>query len=648
MKTNHFLIKSCFLLFTLLAAEYCQATEEYPIAHFFKRPDIRNIQVAPDGQHVSAVIVRDENKLAAILNVSNPLKPKIVMTFTAPKHEFVSSAFWANSNRLVFTTEERQTSLTSPRRTGKIYAGNIDGSNKKQIAGSGKNTNNVFVVGLLDIAKENDDEIIVATARRGQARMRVDWLNVNTGKTKLIATSPFMTGTSFVIDHDRQVRFASSQIEDTTIQTIQYRTNNDAEWQEFKHPFKGDISIQGFDGSNRYAYIISNDQTQFGLYKYDTQEHKFTQMLTDDTSTIDSIMWDNDGRKLLAARFHVGSPHYKFVDSDHYKSQLQQHLSTLFPDSFVSITSMSDDMSRAGVFINSDTNPGSLFLWDKASNRLIPLGPSLPQIDPKTMSKQKAIVVTARDGLNLHGYLTYRPDLGLEKRPMIVVVHGGPHGPYDTWGWNPETQLFANRGYLVLQINYRGSGGFGEQFEKSGYKKWGTEMQDDITDATHWAIKQGYADPDKVCIYGASYGGYATLAGVTREPDLYKCGFAFVGVYDLELMFKSGDIHRRKSGLYFLREALGTDEADLKNRSPINHVEKIKTPLFIAHGKKDDRADIKHYYELTKALDKANIKYETLLTDKEAHGFYDLSNNEELYGKMLDFFDKHIGKNKSH
>lgn len=645
---KHILFLTFFLLLSFgLLAEAKNEISEYPVAHFFKRADIRNIQISPDGQHVSAVIVRGKEKLAAILNINNPLKPNIVRTFKAPKHEFVSSAFWANNNRLLFTTEERQTSLTTPRGTGKIFAGNIDGSHKAQIAGYAKKVDNPYIAGILDIERNNKDEILVATYKAGQRKMRVDWLNVNNGKTKLVATSPFMSHTSFEADHNHQVRFAISSIKDTTLQIIKYRLNNDSEWEDFTHPFKGDISIQGFDKSNRYAYIISRDIKQFGLYSYDTQEKQFKQLLTDEISEIDSLMWDNYNENLLAARFHVGRPHYKFIQADHYKAQLQQHLTGLFPNSFVYITSMSDDMSRAGIMVSSDTNPGVFYLWDKASNRLVPLGPMLPQIDPNTMSIQDAIVVTTRDDINLHGYITYRPDIELKNRPMIVVVHGGPHGPYDSWGWNPESQLLANHGYLVLQINFRGSGGFGEQFEKSGYKKWGAEMQDDLTDATHWAVQQGYADPDRICIYGASYGGYATLAGVTREPDLYQCGFAFVGIYDMELMFKSGDIARRKSGLYYLREALGTDTADLRNRSPITHIKKIKTPLFIAHGKKDDRADIKHYYKLTEALDQAGIKYDSLLTDKEAHGFYDLSNNEELYGKMLDFFDQHIGESAS-
>ncbi|MCW8869593.1 MAG: prolyl oligopeptidase family serine peptidase, partial [Proteobacteria bacterium] len=543
-------IKVSYLLLSVFVIGFCsnlvakENITNFSIEHFFKRPDIKNIQVSPDGEHIVAVVVRGKEKVAAILNISNPVKPKIIRTFNPPKHEFVSSVFWANNERIIFTTEERQTSLTSPRGTGKFYAGNVDGTNRRVIAGVGKNTNGHLVTGLLDRVHSDKDNIIISSINRSEGKSRVDWLNVNTGNTKHITTTPLSGGSSFVIDHNHEVRFVLGRIEDTTKQDIMYRENEDSEWQSFEHPFEGDINIAGFDGTNRYAYIISDDKNKFGLYQYDTKDKNFKPLVKDSVSTIDGVMWDNHDKEIIAVKFHVGKPHYKFISENNEKAALQQSLANSFPDSFVQITSMSRDSERASILVSSDSNPGSQYLWDKKTNKLYPLGPLLPQIDPQTMSQQKAIVVKTRDGIDLHGYLTYRPDIELKDRPTIVVVHGGPHGPYDRWGWNPETQLFANRGYLVLQINYRGSGGFGEQFMKSGYKKWGVEMQDDITDATRWAIDEGLADPDKICIYGASYGGYAVLSGITREPDLYQCAFAFVGVYDLSLMFESGDIHR--------------------------------------------------------------------------------------------------------
>jgi dipeptidyl aminopeptidase/acylaminoacyl peptidase len=224
-----------------------------------------------------------------------------------------------------------------------------------------------------------------------------------------------------------------------------------------------------------------------------------------------------------------------------------------------------------------------------------------------------------------------------------MYIHGGPHGPRDVWAFQTETQMLANRGYVVIQPNYRGSGGFGEFFEETGYRKWYGEMQDDITDATMWAIEQGITDEDKVCIYGASYGGYATLAGLTKEPDLYACGFAFVGVYDLELMYKYGDIQERKQGRNVLEDYIGRDEADLKARSPINHVANIKSPLYIAHGKKDIRAHVEHFYALRDRLEQENIPFEQLLVEKEGHGFYKIENRLNYANELLGFLDKHIG-----
>jgi dipeptidyl aminopeptidase/acylaminoacyl peptidase len=193
-------------------------------------------------------------------------------------------------------------------------------------------------------------------------------------------------------------------------------------------------------------------------------------------------------------------------------------------------------------------------------------------------------------------------------------------------------------------LNYRGSGGFGQSFEEAGYLQWGTTMQDDVTDATLWAVEEGLADPDRLCIYGASYGGFAVLSGVTREPDLYKCGFAFVGVYDLEGMKKRGNVPELLGyGPAYLDKALGTDEADLRKRSPINHVADIKAALYVVHGILDRQAHVDNYYRLTEALDDAGIEHQRLLVDGEAHGFYDLQNRILLYDELLKFLQQHIG-----
>jgi dipeptidyl aminopeptidase/acylaminoacyl peptidase len=264
-------------------------------------------------------------------------------------------------------------------------------------------------------------------------------------------------------------------------------------------------------------------------------------------------------------------------------------------------------------------------------------------IKPDEMSPMKPVQVRTRDGLVIHGYLTLPKGSNGKNLPLIVNPHGGPHGPRDEWGFNPEVQLFANRGYAVLQMNYRGSGGYGNAFEGKGYRKWGTTMQDDLTDSVKWAIGQGIADANRVCIYGASYGGYAALMSVVREPDLYKCTVGYVGVYDLDAQ-RDADFMAHESGRNYLKDAYPLEKSERMAQSPAYGVERIKTPILLVHGEKDVRVPIKNMHFLVSQLAKVGKKPDDVIVEKkEAHGFRDLQNQVNLYTKMLAFFDKYIG-----
>jgi dipeptidyl aminopeptidase/acylaminoacyl peptidase len=250
--------------------------------------------------------------------------------------------------------------------------------------------------------------------------------------------------------------------------------------------------------------------------------------------------------------------------------------------------------------------------------------------------------VKVRDGVKIRGYLT-TPNGKSKNLPMIVLVHGGPHGPFDDYDFNYETQLLASRGYAVLQVNYRGSGGRGREFMVSGYRRWGHEMQNDITDAVKWAIGFGVADRNRICIYGGSYGAYAALTGAYREPDMFKCAVGLSGIYDLPLMFNRGDIKDLKSGVRYLNDVLGSDEADLRERSPVYNAEKIKAAVFLIHGKEDERAPFEHAKRMREALQKAGNPPEWLSEGGEEHGIFNENHRARVYELMLQFFAKHIG-----
>ncbi|RBP51138.1 alpha/beta hydrolase family protein [Arenicella xantha] len=226
--------------------------------------------------------------------------------------------------------------------------------------------------------------------------------------------------------------------------------------------------------------------------------------------------------------------------------------------------------------------------------------------------------------------------------PLIVIPHGGPHGVRDHWQFDEETQLLANRGYAVLKVNFRGSGGYGEAFEKLGYKEWGGKMIDDIIDATNWVAESGQVDQHRMCIYGASYGGYAALMAAIRAPDLYRCTVGYVGVYDLPTMYSDSDIPRNWGGVGYLEKVIGRNDKQLAEYSPVNHADKIKAEIMLIHATEDRRVPIKHADLLREALEDANKKFTYLEYGDSGHGLWNVDKRKDMYTKLLAFFDKSL------
>lgn len=315
-----------------------------------------------------------------------------------------------------------------------------------------------------------------------------------------------------------------------------------------------------------------------------------------------------------------------------------------FAEEKVSISSFSRNGELALFKVTGDRNPGQFYIYDSLKKQARYLASAMPGLDIEKLVPMREVKFKSRDGIDLYAFLTL-PKTVDKNLPLIVNVHGGPYGVYDSWGFNPEAQFFANRGYATLQVNYRGSGGYGEDFEKLGRLQWGKAMQDDVTDATHWAIKQGIADPKRICIYGGSYGGYAALWGVIKEPDLYQCSVGYVGVYDMQRFFSGdgSDASRSETIKDYLKNHVGEGKDYLSSISPVENVHKIKADLFIVHGSKDVRVPIIHANNLKIALDKIGKPYKWMVKE-EGHGFYQVDNREVFYTEMIKFFEKNIGK----
>jgi dipeptidyl aminopeptidase/acylaminoacyl peptidase len=307
------------------------------------------------------------------------------------------------------------------------------------------------------------------------------------------------------------------------------------------------------------------------------------------------------------------------------------------------ITSTDDAEERGIVTSYSDVQPPIYYIFDFKERKMEFLAESRPWVKAAEMSELKPITFTSRDGMTLHGYLTVPKGSQGKKVPLVVNPHGGPWAR-DGWGYNNEHQFLADRGYAVIQVNFRGSTGFGMDHYLKSKKQWGQSMQNDVTDAVQWAVEQGIADAERVCIYGGSYGGYATMAGLTYTPDLYKCGINYVGVTDLPLLFETAP-DSWASGMEEMYQMVGDYKEEkefLEQWSPSQHADKIQAPVFMAYGKQDPRVSIEHAEVMEKALKANGKEYELMVKKDEGHGYRKQENVYDFYGRMETFLAENL------
>ena len=629
-------------LFFLLV---CQAvhSKTVSIQDFFKNPAMTNVKISPDGTHIAFTVFKDKEHFLTIVNRE---------TKEAHGYEYGNSTrvfdfHWVSNSRIIVEAARFVGFLDTKGGRPSIWGINVDGS-KRTLLFDGKANSGYRILSLL----ENDPEKILIEKYHfaDEGVSKIHSLNVNNGNLDYLADQPSEGVSRSIVNSKGSARLGFRYEEKGNDEfgkgttSIYYKKPNTEKWNKLNFKgFKPGNNLQpiAISKDDRYAYFLSDVETKTNaLFQFDLKNGTRQMIFHNETVDLGSPVFVGD-RELIGIRYDEDFDRIKFIDNEHPKTNLYKSLYASFPDSNVYITSTTADDRLSVIYVNSDTNPGDYYLFDNKEKRLSMIGKSRPWIKPEDMAQMNPILYTARDGTKIHGYLTL-PQGKRKDLPLIINPHGGPHGPRDKWSFNPEVQFLANRGYAVLQMNFRGSGGYGKEFEQTGYRKWGREMQDDVTDATLWAIEKGIADKDRICIYGGSYGGYATLAGVVREPDLYKCGLGYVGVYDLPTMKVYGDIPQSRFGQKYLDKVLGTSDEELMANSPARHVDRIKADLFIAHGEDDIRVPMEQYEVLKKNLDAIGKPFKSMLKD-EGHGYQKEENRYEFYGEMEKFFKKNIG-----
>jgi len=620
------------------------------VTPYTKRDGFEGIKLSPNGDYYAATVPMEGKSVLLIVHRSDN-KPS--GGFGLGKNNYVADFWWVGPKRLLISMGRKFGALDRPELTGNLYAINADGSGSALLVGpdveqmgtgshiQGRTTENVWATLVDDLTNDDHNVLVSVTPFTADAFSRVDRMDVDTGIRHEVVRSP-VRNADFVTDNAGIVRFASGY-DMSNNSSVYYRAGDKADWKEINNELSSGHAEApiGFSADNRFAYLAVQQPTgPSALIAMDTRDDTRKEVFRDKVTDPDSIVFAAD-HSPVGVTFIDGSPRSAFFDEKGAEARLYHSLEAAFPGNAVALSSRTTDGKLALVEVKSDRNPGDFYLFDTTTKKADHLVSRRDWFDPENMAKVRPFNIKARDGMKLFGYLTLPSGTG-KNLPMVVLPHGGPFGIADGWEFDTDAQLLAAAGYGVLQVNYRGSSGYGRAYMQAGKRQWGGTMQDDITDATRWAIDQGVADANRICIYGASYGGYAALMGVAKEPTLYKCAAGYVGIYDLPMMFNKGDIFQAHSGKAYLHDWIG-DPSVLGKVSPAKLASQIKVPIFLAAGGQDERAPIAQSEEMEKALRAAGVPVETLFIRTEGHGFYVQEHQQQFYTKLLAFLDRNIG-----
>ncbi|MDT3335924.1 S9 family peptidase [Shewanella sp. SP1S1-7] len=632
------------------------ATSALSQSQLFSRGDeYANVKISPTGKYLSAITSVEGKNVLIVLDAQTK---KLLNAIRFPSNAQVGTYEWANSERIVLAKEYLKGWSDVPQYYGELMAVNADGSRPKYLFGynSGeqqtgsnlrKNTAINATAFILDPLPDDERYMLVnalpwtGAPDLSETRQDVYRVDLFSGVRKRITGSPIGRA-RFMTDHDGEVRFVAGE-DSKNITKVFYR--KDSEWINTDKLNLGlsDFTPISFADNRNSIYAAGRVGTEtLGVYRINLETGEKAEIIQDEVVDPSNFWINGTNKQLYAIEFENGYPSYAFVDNNDNHAKLLKDLIAAVPGHQVRIVSETRDAEKLVVVAFNDRNPGDYYIFDTKKLKLEYLAAAKKWLDPEQMAEVKPISFTSRDGKTINGYLTLPFGKEAKNLPLVVNPHGGPHGIRDWWGFDPQNQLLAQNGMAVLQVNFRGSGGYGESFEQAGYQKWGSDIQHDIIDATQYVIDQGLADKERVCIAGGSFGGYSALQSAILAPDMFKCAVGFAGVYDLELMFDEGDVARTRSGTSYLKDVLGQDKATLIAMSPSENVAKLKANLLLVHGGEDERAPIEQLESLEKGLKAHNYPYQKLVMDNEGHGFYNDVHRAKYYEQMLSFLKTNL------
>lgn len=598
-----------------------------PMEDFFRNPDTAAFSISPDGTRLAFARPWERRMNVYVREIATGNEKRI----TSATERDIAGFFWKGNDRIVYAQD------SGGDENFHVYITDIKGGEARDLTPFEK-----VKAGILDDLEDDPVHMLISMNRRDPEVFDVFRCDINTGELELLAENPGNI-TGWMTDHDGKLRAASST--DGVNTSILYRTKESEEFRVLiTTNFKETFTPIMFAYDNKLMYVVSNlSRDKAAIYTFDPEKNETLDLIFEHPEVDTGGLLHSKKRKVITGVVYLTDKrHYKFFDSD--REELQKSLEEFFPNHEVSVSDIDDDERRVIVRTYSDRTRGTYYLFDRKDNSMSKLADLSPWLKEDQMSPMKPITYTARDGLTIHGYLTLPVGVNARDLPLVVIPHGGPSAR-DAWGFDSEAQFLANRGIAVLQVNYRGSTGYGKTFWQAGFKQWGLKMQDDVTDGVLWAVEQGIADKSRLAIYGGSYGGYAALAGATFTPDLYCCAVSYVGPSNIFTLLMSIPPYWEPFREMEYEE-IGHPEKDkelLQAVSPVFHADKIKIPLFVAQGANDPRVNKAESDQIVEAVKKAGKDVVYMVKDNEGHGFHNEENRFDFYRTLEEFFRKHLG-----
>lgn len=606
--------------------------EQIPLEDFFKNPEKSSYQISPDGNFYSFMAPYKNRMNIFIQRIGD--SSAVQLTFEEARD--IAGYFWPNNEQIIFLKDE------AGDENFHLYGVNIDGSNPISFTDfEGVRAQ------IIDDLPDQKDFVIIGLNKRNKQVFDPYRLNLKTGEISMLAENPGNIQ-GWMFDHDGKLRIATA-IVDGVNQSILYRENEEDEFKTIiTTNFKEGFNPQFFTFDNKNIIGSSNlGRDKYAIVEFDPVTAQEVRVLyANDDYDVNGVGYSRKRKVITAAYYESWKSERHYFDSTSKKifDKIQKQLAGYE----IGITGINRDENILILRTYSDKSLGAYYIYNSQYDKMEKIVDVSPWIDENEMSNQLPVDYQSRDGLKINGYLTLPKGYNMENAknlPVVINPHGGPWAR-DSWGFNPEIQFLANRGYAVLQMNFRGSTGYGRKFFEASFKKWGREMQDDITDGTQWLIDKGIADSTRIAIYGGSYGGYATLMGLVKEPKMYAAGVDYVGVSNMFTFMKTIPPYWEPM-LEMMYEMVGDVEKDstmLREVSPVFHVDKIKAPLFIAQGANDPRVNVDESDQMVKAMKEKGVEVEYLVKKDEGHGFRNEENRFEFYRAMEKFLSLQLSK----